>query len=338
MDTIKSQIKDLWKLCFDDSDEFIELYFRMRYNQNVNIFINSGNRVISALQMLPYPFTYCGNLFHSSYISGACTHPDYRNRGVMRRLLSEAFADMSSNSVDLSTLIPANDWLYDYYATMGYGKVFYYSVYEPDIPDTFNDHIHIERTTDFYPAAYEYFNAKMHGRSCCVQHTEKDVKVILADMKIDNGFALIASRSAKVIGMALVYIQNRSTYIAEMFADNEEAKEQLIYAAAHVKGRNTVKMIAPVSDRADAKPLGMARIINAEKFLRIYANCHPDVEMNISLTDEQLSSNNAYYYVYKGKCMVSKERLPGRHISMSMSQLAELIFADANPYMSLMMN
>lgn len=53
MDTIKSQIKDLWKLCFDDSDEFIELYFRMRYNQNVNIFINSGNRVISALQMLP---------------------------------------------------------------------------------------------------------------------------------------------------------------------------------------------------------------------------------------------------------------------------------------------
>ena len=36
------------------------MYFRLRYNNEVNIAIESGDEVISALQMLPYPMTFCG--------------------------------------------------------------------------------------------------------------------------------------------------------------------------------------------------------------------------------------------------------------------------------------
>ncbi len=28
---IKEQVKALWKVCFDDSEEFVEMYFRLRY-------------------------------------------------------------------------------------------------------------------------------------------------------------------------------------------------------------------------------------------------------------------------------------------------------------------
>ena len=38
----KQQIKALWKLCFDDSDAFIDMYFRLRYNDEVNIALESG--------------------------------------------------------------------------------------------------------------------------------------------------------------------------------------------------------------------------------------------------------------------------------------------------------
>ena len=51
---IKEQVKSLWKLCFDDSEAFIELYFRLRYNNEVNLAIQSGEEVIAALQMLPF--------------------------------------------------------------------------------------------------------------------------------------------------------------------------------------------------------------------------------------------------------------------------------------------
>ena len=101
---IKEQVKSLWKLCFDDSEAFIELYFRLRYNNEVNLAIQSGEEVIAALQMLPYPMTFCNKIVPTSYISGACTHPDYRAKGVMRELLSQSFARMLRNGDSCRTL------------------------------------------------------------------------------------------------------------------------------------------------------------------------------------------------------------------------------------------
>ena len=131
---IKEQVKALWKVCFDDSEEFVEMYFGLRYKTEVNVAIQSGDEVISALQMLPYPMTFGGETVQTSYISGACTHPDYRSKGVMCELLSQSFARMLRNGVHFSTLIPAEPWLFDYYARMGYASVFKYSTKEIVLP------------------------------------------------------------------------------------------------------------------------------------------------------------------------------------------------------------
>lgn len=72
---MREQVKKLWKLCFNDSDEFTEMYFRLRYNNEVNIAIQSGEEVIAALQILPYPMTFGGKEISTGYVSGACTHP-----------------------------------------------------------------------------------------------------------------------------------------------------------------------------------------------------------------------------------------------------------------------
>ena len=60
---MREKVKKLWKLCFNDSEEFTELYFRLRYNNDINIAIQSGEEVIAALQMLPYPMTSKEKIF-----------------------------------------------------------------------------------------------------------------------------------------------------------------------------------------------------------------------------------------------------------------------------------
>lgn len=122
--SIKEQVRQLWKLCFTDSDEFVELYFRMRYTDELNSYIEVGGKVVAALQRLPYPMIYEGTIVPTSYISGACTHPDYRNRGVMKQLLMKAHRRMYEDGVVLSTLIPAEEWLKAYYAKSGYAVCF----------------------------------------------------------------------------------------------------------------------------------------------------------------------------------------------------------------------
>ena len=60
--------------------------------------------------------------------------------------------------------------------------------------------------------------------------------------------------------------------------------------------------------------------------------------VNVELTDEQLSVNNGYYYLCKGKCMTSEVRLPGVHTRITIAELSEKILDEMQPYMSLMMN
>ncbi|EBW1424694.1 GNAT family N-acetyltransferase, partial [Salmonella enterica subsp. enterica serovar Typhimurium] len=51
--TTKEKVKALWQLCFDDNEEFVEMYFRLRYKNEINIAIESGDEIVSALQMIP---------------------------------------------------------------------------------------------------------------------------------------------------------------------------------------------------------------------------------------------------------------------------------------------
>ena len=96
--------------------------------------------------------------------------------------------------------------------------------------------------------------------------------------------------------------------------------------------------LLPPEDKQPQHPLGMARIINAKEVLQLYASAFPEDEMQLEVSDKQLSVNNGYYYLCNGKCMYSTERLPGAHIPMNISELTGRIFQALQPYMSLMLN
>lgn len=336
---IREQVKALWRLCFDDDEAFIEMYFRLRYSNNVNIAISSGEEVIAALQMLPYPMTFCGETIQTSYISGACTHPDYQGNGVMRELLSQAFAQMLHNGTSVSTLIPGEAWLFNYYARMGYAPVFRYSKeLLPEDNAISSTNITVERTIEFKETVYEYLNRRMEERSCCIQHTAADFRIILADLSMAQDALYVAREEDKVVGIAIVYREESTLRMDEFFADSEEAKQQLLSQIRQETGCDAITLTAPPASNAETNPLGMARIINAKSVLQLYAAAYPDNEMSIELTDKQLSINNGYYYLYKGKCMYNKQRLPGTHITLTIAALSEKILAPLRPYMSLMLN
>ena len=59
--TIKEQVRILWDKCFTEEDKrFVDFYFEKRYNEDDNIFIERDNKVVSALQLISYPFSYYG--------------------------------------------------------------------------------------------------------------------------------------------------------------------------------------------------------------------------------------------------------------------------------------
>lgn len=123
----KQQIIDLWRLSFNDTEEFIRLYFDRVYKEENTLVIEKDGQVVSALQMLPYTMTYYGTEISVAYISGACTLPSMRGKGLMKQLMQKAFDEMKYRSVAVAALIPADPWLFDYYRELGYTETFDYS-------------------------------------------------------------------------------------------------------------------------------------------------------------------------------------------------------------------
>ena len=68
MDNNKSQLIDLWRTSFNDSEEFIKLFFDRVYKKENALFIEKNGKIVSALQMLPYPMSFCGKQVATSYI------------------------------------------------------------------------------------------------------------------------------------------------------------------------------------------------------------------------------------------------------------------------------
>lgn len=353
---VREKVKELWNLCFNDSEAFTEMYFRLRYNSEVNITIESGDETIAALQMIPYPMTFLGNIVQTAYISGACTHPDYRNRGVMHELLTQAFGQMYRHDKALTTLIPAEPWLFDYYTRMGYTTVFYYgkrtfhfsdnsAKSHTELPDikswSANTFYKLKAITTYDEAVYQYLNQKLHQRPCCIQHTATDFGVILADLQLGNGQIFTLINRQKIVALAIAYpgTDSSALQIGELLADNPEAEQALLNHICQETKATTLNIINPPTEEEKAQqPLGMARIIHPKAILQLYASAHPEAEINIALTDEQLSANNGYYYLNNGRCMFSQQRLPGAHRSLSIGELTKLILATEHPYMSLMLN
>ena len=337
---IREKVKELWKLCFNDSEEFTEMYFQLRYNNDTNIAIQSGEEVIAALQMLPYPMTFEGKDIHTSYISGACTHPDYRNRGVMHELLAQAFARMLHHNVALSTLIPAEPWLFGYYARSGYAPVFRYAeetFIASGVPAA-NTDLTLEMSAEYTEKKYEYLDRKLRERPFCIQHTKEDFQVVIADLQLERGFICTLNNEEKITALAVIYpVEKNNWHIGEIVSDTPETETLLLQHICQRLNLPSVRVLVPPAT-GESHLLGMARIINAGTMLQLYATAHPELELNIHLTDEQLSANNGYYYLNNGKCTNSAKRLPGSHLALTIGELTEKIFATTNPYMSLMLN
>ncbi len=337
---MREKVKNLWKLCFNDSDEFTEMYFRLRYSNDVNIAIQSGEEVIAALQILPYPMTFGEKEIKTGYVSGACTHPDYRNRGAMRELLSQAFARMQHNDMAISTLIPAEPWLFGYYADAGYAPVFKYAptaftASEKAVP---NETVVLKRIDGYQEEAYRYLDRKLRERPYCILHTEADFRVILSDLQLSKGRIYTLNQDDRIQALAIIYPTDSGWLAGETVAETPGMRSLLLQRICEQLNIASLQMLTPPAAERGSQVLGMARIINAKTLLQLYAAAHPEQEMSIALTDHQISANNGYYYLSNGKCMNSAKRLPGSHLALTIGELAEKILSPLHPYMSLMLN
>lgn len=337
--TTKEEVKALWQQCFDDSDAFVELYFEHRYTDERNVAIKRNGKIVSALQLIPYQMTYCGKAIPVSYISGACTHPGYRKQGLMSCLLADAHRRMYAEGVWMGMLIPVSNDLFEYYAKSGYASVFHDDIQKVDtrfvhLSPLYTITDELEDDSCLWEH-YHYLSTCMEKRPCGVLHSREDFQVIMDDLRLDRGRLLVARRGGLIHGMAFCVKAGERLLVKELLADNQAINDSLLKKASMLWGIDEVDCLTP--SLQDVHRLGMARIINAENMLKLFARKYPEKEMYLQLKDEVIPENNGYYLIDKGNCL--REHCPDKVCQVwHVNELTSLLLESEHPYMSLMLN
>ncbi|MDF9829070.1 GNAT family N-acetyltransferase [Parabacteroides sp. PF5-6] len=275
----KEQIRTLWQKCFDDREDFVAFYFDKVYKDENAMSLEKEGRVVSALQMIPYTMNWCGTEITVAYISGACTDPEQRGKGLMGELLRQSFREMRRRKYDITALIPATASLFDYYRAYGYTEVFDYSLrtFEcPEISSGIKEMPFLSLDKDVGKEWFIYFDQQIKKRPSCIWHTEEDFRNNIQDFTMAEGLVLgMRGADGQPAGMAFITATEEEALIKEMVYDNEKIKEQLLRKAAASFHTGKVIYKTPALPPA-AQRYGMAMILNKEKMIPQWLHAHPD--------------------------------------------------------------
>lgn len=175
----RETVRSMWKSCFGDPDDYLDLYFRHKYRDEQTVIYFDGERAVASLQMLPYSFTFHGREIPVLYLSGVCTLPDARRKGFMHQLLLRSFEVARERDIPLMLLVPQEEWLLGYYARYGFAQTFDAGL-EP-LPS-------LKRVLDAHAgdlqAAYRAFDALFRGRDMTLQKTFDDFRAMVEEAQL----------------------------------------------------------------------------------------------------------------------------------------------------------
>ncbi|NDW08091.1 GNAT family N-acetyltransferase [Dysgonomonas sp. 520] len=257
---IEPMLRDMWKTCFEDTDEYTELIFTKKYKHENTLVYMENAVAVAVLHMYPYVFSYYDRQVPVYYFAGLSTLPEYRKRGYMELLIAESFKVMQDRKIPLSILIPAEDWLYGFYAKYGYEKIFDKGTTVLPFRDILNK----------YPTDLEY------------AYKEFDATFNRKDFTIRKSF------------------DDFTTMAEEYRNDGYPPKYDLS---------------------------GMARIVDAGYFLKIFEEENPRKSLDVKVSDPIISENNKTFSINGGE----------DKIEVDIKSLTRLLFDHHAPTMNLML-
>lgn len=340
---IKWQTRALWKLCFGDAESFIQLYFTYKYTPRINNCIVNERRVISALQRIPYVMSLWDMEVPVSYVSGACTHPEFRGKGYMRDLLRQAHQDMYKEGRWFSVLIPASESLFGYYARSGY-----YTCLPPwhTVADTEEKSDKDAKVDVTSYARYDcgwlkevqmYLYGKMKLIPGALLHDEEDMQVVVKDLCMAGGRVVVARSGQGCVGVWMGVPEDGAVRVVECFAESQEIRERMLKEAI------TSWEMPESSSVYQSVNKSQLRIIDVYKVLKRVAECRPEMSVKLYVVgDEDIPENNGAYLLKAGECV--RESLPkklddaDKTSLLDIAALAGWLFREHGPYLSMMLN
>ena len=333
--TRKDEIKKIWRECFDDTPEYVEMYFNRVYSERDALTLEKGERIVSSLLLQPYSFRFQGTDVTIGYIAGAATRRNARGKGYMSELMVGALDEAARRGYMAVALIPASDALYFFYDRFDFSTVFYYDPQRFTGLHAFTPVGHYTSVDDVYADdVYSAFRAFEESRPCGVLHTRRDFLNILDDLGHDGGkFFALRSDDGAVVSMAFATPSDDRVIVKELLGVDADAREAALAAVRERWLGVAIGVFAPAHEAKDEgngrrlNSRGMARIVNVPLCLGIVAAANPRLRLAIRVTDRLMPANTHTYIIKDGMCAISDDAPRRLDFDVDIDTLNKIVFS-----------
>lgn len=258
-------VKEAWRTCFDDPDEFVEWNFSQNYHAENTILAEWEDTPASNMQLIPYRLRLGTRDYDVNYVSGVATLPQFRKRGLVRALFSFAFPEMQKRNQPLSLLVPFN---YAFYEKFGYTQCYHRALRTADqLPK--GEHLDAkDLNASLIPLLNRLYLQDMQNKNGYVLRTQKDWQLILEDLLLLSKGGILLSKKDGVPNGYVLYTKKEDGYtLHELCGD------------------------CKVPHTCKAEPFAMARIIDARQILADLAETFTG-SIKLKIIDLQIPKNN----------------------------------------------
>ena len=295
---LEGEVRALWQLCFGDDDLFLDSYFADAYQRESTLLYQEKGRVVAHLQYPQLSLIEAGETIQAGYILAACTHPDYRGRGYMRGLLTEALRREQERGDVLSVIIPAEGWLWDYYQRIG-GYAPLPNARQTEVEDDVLDEVDPDYTAPTlldYLCGIEELIAEPH-----LTHSRGIWEVILRDYEghTDRLVWDYRDQANRVAGAIFVVWVGEGYSVEAIFGTHEARKALLAHLKQALPPNSFTYHLRP-SARGRLSSKGMIHILDMPAFLKHCLKHSSGLIFDFDYIDEILPSNTGHYH-YAGE-------------------------------------
>lgn len=175
----ENELKAVWKTVFEDTDFFIDLYFKYNFNPYNTLIFRKNDKIASMLFMRHYQFRFWGEIIPCCYLAGLATLPEFRQQNIMRQLIKFSDKVLKERNIPLAILIPANEKMYNFYQKFDYEQVFEDGQEEIPLENLIEQHNSIAES-------YGKFDKIYREKDFCIQKEFTDFQAIIEEWEHDQ--------------------------------------------------------------------------------------------------------------------------------------------------------
>lgn len=177
-------LKEIWAVCFGDSAQYIDFFFKKRFPSCTAVCARHNGRAIGAAYLMPVSTMEYGALKKGRYAYAVGLLPPYRGRGIypmMHRKIMKKLKELN----EFFILCPANKKLADYYRSIGFSEFSYLAQRKVICANNSHDF----DISDISADKYMNMRNKFFRSDGCIFWDEEAVRYAIEENSCGGGFA-----------------------------------------------------------------------------------------------------------------------------------------------------